>query len=212
MRSVIILSFLMSVLTLNSCGSSGGGGGGGSPNNNKPGGDGSGNGEGSRPLTDAECTAAWQSYVRSHPRGLKLRYENRSMGSTTVDSTEVTESGDNAVTEKFESGGQTNSETTTKKEFLDGCKSVSGNPEEPVDGSVEARRKETKTVRAGTFSTDYIRIRATQSSDGDSITVVTESWTNADQSAPYVIYSKSVTSMGSYTMESSRELIAITRP
>ncbi len=204
MRLIIFLSFLMSVLTLNSCGSSNGGGG--SPD------DGSGQGPSGRPLTDAECADAWKSYVSAHPLGLKMRYEQRGMGSTTTYTIEVTDSRSDAVSESTVSGNQTNISTITKPEFMESCTSSQGRIEEPSGVTIEARRKETKTVRAGTFSTNYLKTRMTQNSGGNSAVVVSEVWTNDAPSLPFLVYSKSVSTMGSYSFESSIELLSLIQP
>jgi hypothetical protein len=211
------LSFFSTVLfvsiAISSCGSGGSGGGDNGNNGNNNNGDGNGSGGSpGQPLTDAQCTEAWTSYVRSRPKGLKLTYENRNMGSTTTSTIEVTASSDAAVTEKHMTGNQTDStDTTTQNEFMKACKTVPSE-EIPANATVEERRKESKTVRAGIFSTDYMRIRMTQTDDGTSVVTVSEIWNNAQKYDDFMVYQKSTTSMGSYTFETTTELVSIRRP
>ena len=207
MRLTIVSIAVAGLLTVTSCGSSNGGG------SQAPGNGDDNIGENNgRPLTDTQCADAWTRYVLAHPRGLKLRYENRSMGSSTTNTIEVTESSDAAVSEKHTNGSQTSLVTTNKQEFLKSCKDVPSDNDSSVNVTIEERRNETKTVRAGTFATKYVKSRMTQESGGTSAVVVSESWTNDEPFSTFVVYSKSVSTMGSYTFESSSELISVTRP
>lgn len=165
------------------------------------------------PLSPGDCESAWTSYVKSHPRGLVLKYENRAMGHISQNTIEVTESSDAAVTERHKTGGNTTSTTITKDEWMETCKTAPGNPgSNPVNGTIEAQRKEIKTTRAGTFNTNYIKFRTTQTVGDTASVSVTESWTNDETDAPFTVFTKSVITTDTHTMESTTELISIVRP
>lgn len=158
-----------------------------------------------------DCLKAWSSYVAAHPKGLKTRYEYRTSGVTTFVTYSVTSSSDASVTIVTSPQGSSSSDTTTKSEFLESCKTGAGESSLPVNSVIEARRKEAKTVRAGTFATNYIRARTTVESNSPQITSVSEVWTT-DDSLQILVYQKSSVTTGGTTNYSSSELIALERP
>lgn len=197
----ILASVMLSTTLMLSCGTS------------DDGNSGSGSPGGDLPLSPADCETAWTNYVASHPKGLMLRYENRAMGHISQNTIEVTESSNSAVTETHRVGRETSSTTTTKSEWMENCKSGAGAPQNtPVNGTIESQRKEIKTTRAGTFNTNYIKFKTTQTMGDTTAVTVTESWTNDETNAAFTVYSKSVITTDTQTMESTTELIAIVRP
>jgi hypothetical protein len=195
---------LISILSA-SCGSSdGGNSGGGNNGNTNPGG---------APLSEMDCEAAWTSYVKSHPRGLMLRYENRSMGHISQNTIEVTESSDSAVTESHRTGGNTTSTTMTKDEWMQSCTPPSEAPSNNTgNGTIEAQRKEIKSTRAGTFNSNYVKMKFTQTLGDSAAVTVTETWTNDETYSSFLVFSKSIMTSETHTMESITELIGIVRP
>ena len=197
--ALVTVSFVISACGSNGDGSSGGGT--------------SNNGGGGSPLSPKDCESAWTSYVKSHPRGLKLRYETRGMGRIDHNSTEVTESNENAVTESHTYAGNTSSTTITKAEWLKSCNTTSEGPSElPTSATIEANRKEIKATRAGLFNTNYVRMRMTQDSGQTPMVTVTETWTNDEELASFMVYTKTTMTSDSYTMETTSELISLERP
>jgi hypothetical protein len=177
-------SLVLSAIILGSCGSSGGSGGGNegqTPNQN---GQDLGNGTGSQ---TQNCEAAWTSYVKTHPTGLKLKYESSGSGRYEIYTNEVTASSDAAVTESHKSTSGSNESTTTKEEFLSLCKQ--GTPSSTPHGNIEETKKTTIRVRAGEFNTTYVRMRNTIDPEND-VTAVSEVWTSE---GPYNFLVKQIT-------------------
>jgi hypothetical protein len=172
MRLRCLSSLALSAILLGSCGSSGGSGGGNegqTPNQN---GQDLGNGTGGQTLN---CESAWTTYVKTHPTGLKLKYESSGSGRYEIYTNEVTASSDAAVTESHRSTSGSNESTTTKEEFLSLCKQ--GTPTNTPHGNIEETKKTTIRVRAGEFNTTYLRMRNTIDPE-NGVTAVSEVWTS----------------------------------
>ncbi len=198
-------SLVLSAIILSSCGSSGGSGGGNegqTPNEN---GQDLGNGTGGQ---TQNCESAWTSYVKTHPTGLKLKYESSGSGRYEIYTNEVTDSSDAAVTESHKSTSGSNESTTTKEEFLSLCKQ--GTPSTTPHGNIEETKKTTIRVRAGEFNTTYVRMRNTIDPEND-ITAVSEVWTSE---GPYNFLVKqiTVTEMAGNRYEVKTELLQATVP
>lgn len=177
-------SLAMSALILGSCGSNGGSGGGNEGQNPNTNGQDLGGGTGSQPQN---CEAAWTTYVKTHPTGLKLKYESSGSGRYEIYTNEVTASTDAAVTESHKSTSGSNESTTTKEEFLSLCKQ--GTPSNTPHGNIEETKKTTIRVRAGEFNTTYVRMRNTLDPDNN-VTAVSEVWTSE---GPYNFLVKQIT-------------------
>lgn len=207
MRLQFPLSAILIVATFVSCGSgeNAAGGAGGQPGQD-PG--------LSDPATAVDCEAAWNQYVVTHPMGMKTRYENRFMGSVSFSQNEVTTSTENLVTEKTLTQNQTAIKTTKKPDFIASCRGGSnpGTVNDPIDGTIEERRKEFKIVRAGRFATNYARIRTKISSNnGNMSTALAEIWTT-DDAFQMIVFQKTATPANGASYDSSTELITFFRP
>lgn len=165
------------------------------------------------PLTPAECEDAWSRYVSSRPVGLVLNYENKTVGTTTQSSIEVVRSDLDAVSESRRSEGGSTQTTTTKDQWLQSCTGTQGDSARiPVNAVIEAQGKETKTTRAGTFTTNYLKIRTTQAIGDKTNVSVNETWTNDETRGSFIVFSKFTLTTEANTIESTTELISIIRP
>lgn len=192
---------------LSGCGSSGGGGGG------SGGGKTPGPGNLTDPKDPGTCAAIWQEYVATHPQGLSLTYETIANDYTSRYTEDVIESNASRVTTRVTSEGATDETTTTREEFLQTC--GQGIPNDPVatpDMTIEEKRKESKTVRAGTFATQYIRARIkSDNGNGGQNETVSEMWHTTD-ATNILVYSRNAMNFGDMSFNSTTELVEIRRP
>ena len=194
----VFASALLSAFLCWSCGSGGDNGSGGTAPQDNP------NLGGGGPQN---CDAAWAAYVKSHPAGLRLKYETTGSGRAEIHVTEITESTDTAVTETYRSSTSGSSEsTTTKQEFLTACKQAPGTtPGQPPSGTIEESKKVTIRVRAGEYATNYVRMRSTIDPEND-VTAVSEVWT-ADNSYHFLVKQITTTELSGTRYEVKTELI-----
>jgi hypothetical protein len=208
LRSIAFTVVVSLSLFVQGCGKDEGSSAGGDNNNESP-------GLVNSPNDPASCNRAWNQFVASNPRGMKLTYESRAMGYQSTYSSEVIESNSQRVTLRTTTQGEDNETSTTREDFLTTCKSgVAGNNDDiPSDPGfkVEERRKENRVVRAGNFMTDYIRLRNDRIDDEEGSSIVSESWT-ATGEHNFLVYQRSITSFDGNTFESTSELIEIRRP
>jgi hypothetical protein len=205
MRLRCLSSLALSAIILGSCGSSGGSGGGneGQPPNQN--GQDLGNGTGGQ---TQNCESAWTTYVKTHPTGLKLKYESSGSGRYEIYTNEVTASSDAAVTESHRSTSGSNESTTTKEEFLSLCKQ--GTPTNTPPANIEETKKTTIRVRAGEFNTTYVRMRNTIDPE-NGVTAVSEVWTS-EGTYNFLVKQITVTEMEGNRYEVKTELIQATIP
>ena len=198
-------SLVLSAIILSSCGSSGGSGGGneGQPPNQI--GQDLGNGTGGQ---TQNCESAWTTYVKTHPTGLKLKYESSGSGRYEIYTNEVTASSDAAVTESHRSTSGSNESTTTKEEFLSLCKQ--GTPTNTPHGNIEETKKTSIRVRAGEFNTTYVRMRNTIDPE-NGVTAVSEVWTS-EGTYNFLVKQITVTEMEGNRYEVKTELIQAVIP
>jgi hypothetical protein len=197
-----LLSLALSAIVLGSCGSSGGSSGGSegqTPNQN---GQDLGGGTGSQTQS---CETAWTTYVKTHPTGLKLKYETSGSGHYEIYTNEVTSSSDAAVTESHRSTSGSNESTVTKDEFLSLCKQGSDTPTNTHPGDIEETKKTTIRVRAGEFNTTYIRIRHTLDPE-NGVTAVSEVW-NSEGAYNFLVKQITTTDVEGTRYEVKTELI-----
>jgi len=193
----VLASVLLSTVLCWSCGPSDNGGAGGTPQENPNLGGGG----------TQSCEAAWKSYVKARPVGLRLKYETTGSGRAEIHVNEVTASTDAAVTEIFRSSNSGNSETTTtKEEFLTACKENPGTtPGQPPSGTIEEFKKVTIRVRAGEFATTYLRMRSKIDPEND-VTAVSEVW-SADNAYHFLVKQITTTELSGTRYEVKTELI-----
>lgn len=214
-RSIAVATVMSAALLHTGCGSRSGGGGS-SGGGNKP-----------QPIDfttpgkdPISCANSWQQYISLNPAGLKLSYEIRGLGFESTYTSEILESNDARVTIRSTTAGAGHENTTTREEFLETCqKGVPGNEDDSDDANddtqpdlvIEERRKEPKTVRAGTFSTDYLRLRQNRLGGQNDRTLVSEMWTSTDASR-FLVFQHNLTTNGTESYETTTELVDIRRP
>ncbi len=213
-RFAVAVSFALASLTTHGCGSGGGGGGGGDNDQTQT----PGTGNLADPKDPATCARLWNEYVANNPRGRALTYETSTNGYTSRYTDEVVESSDIQVTRRTTIQGNSEDTTTSRAEFLATCAQGipghSGNPGDPnaaPNVKIEEQRKESRTVRAGTFQTNYIRARMSGSSgdngdDNDRGDTVSETWITADGSS-ILVFSRTVMTVNGTEFESTTELV-----
>jgi len=187
---------LVSILSW-SCGSSdGGSGGGGTPGSDNP----DLNDGGQRPVN---CENAWTAYVKSHPKGLKLKYQTNGAGQLQIFTNEVTASNEEAITETYRGTSGSNETTITKAEFLNSCKQGTGNPSDQPRGTLEESKKTTIKVRAGEFKTNYVRYRMEMDTETTSLSEV---W-SSDDSYHFLVKQITTTEVSGTRYEVTTELL-----
>ncbi|MEY4631760.1 MAG: hypothetical protein RIQ81_1880 [Pseudomonadota bacterium] len=162
------------------------------------------------------CAKAWQQFVATNPAGMKLVYETKGMGFETTYSSEIIESNDSRVTIRATTSGEDHDSTTTREDFLETCqKGIPGSGDDDNDSrtdiKVEERRKESKTVRAGTFSSDYMRLRQSRLGGQDDSSMVSEIWTSTE-AGRFLVFQRNMSTFGTETYETTTELVSIRRP
>jgi hypothetical protein len=168
-----------------------------------------------RPNDPASCNRAWGHFVANYPTGMKLTYETSAPGYQTTYSSEIIESNNDRVTTRTTLQGEVTENSTTRDEFvatcLEGADGGDGTGSTDPGYVIEERRKEKKTVRAGTFSTNYIRVRHDRVAGQDDSSMVTEVWmANGDHG--FMVYQHNINNFGGNTYESTTELVEIRRP
>lgn len=172
-------------------------------------------------LTEVACDNAWVNYVAAHPVGLVLSYERTTEVTggllqdghvTTTNEQTVTAADISHVSFKSSQASTIDGEVT-REAFVKACLSNDSIQASGLQGfTLQEKKKDSITVKAGTFEADHAKGSLTTEAFGQSIVSQSEAWIATDDRKALLKLISTSEPVAGTTTKVTIELISIRQP